>query len=236
MVKSEKAVCVCSGGLDSTVAATIAKREGYEIHIIHADYGQIAKDREYEAVKRIGEYLGASDVIFVVLDFLKRFGGSALIDSSIELPMDEGVDLDGKSTPSTWVPCRNLVLLAVASSFAESIRASHVFVGFNAEEAQSYPDNRPVFLESFNTTLESAVASFTDKITVRAPLIDMFKRDIVIKGVEVEAPLDLTWSCYLEGKVHCGRCEACQHRKRGFKEAKVEDVTVYEDERQDTLG
>ncbi len=228
MAKTKRAVSVCSGGLDSTVAAAIAKHEGYEIDVLHANYGQIATDREIESVKKISEYLGAKEVTFVDLDFLETFGGSALTDPSIDLPVDDNVNLDGVSTPSTWVPCRNLVLLSVASSFAESIGASAIFVGFNAEEAQSYPDNRPVFLDAFNKTLENAVASFTDLITVKAPVIGMFKRDIVKKGIEVEAPLHLTWSCYLGGKNHCGRCEACQHRKRGFEEAGIEDMTVYE--------
>ena len=227
-VRGEKAVCVCSGGLDSTVAATIAAREGYELHILHASYGQIAEEREIEAVKRISEELGAKELVFVDLGFLGAFGGSALTDRSIEIPIDERVELDGTSTPDTWVPCRNLVLLAVASAYAESIGASTVFVGFNAEEAQSYPDNTPTLLERFNDVLEHAVASFTDPITVRAPLIGYFKREIVRKGVEVGAPLGLTWSCYLSGNLHCGRCEACQHRKRGFREAEVEDVTIYE--------
>lgn len=226
MGKDSSAVCVASGGLDSTVAATIAKQEGYRLHLLHASYGQMAKDREIEAVRRIAEYLGA-ELVFVDLSFLKSFGRSALTDPSIDLPLDEEVELDAVSTPRTWVPCRNLVLLSVAASFAESIEASAIFVGFNAEEAQSYPDNRPAFVEAFNRTLENAVASFTPDITVKAPLIAMFKRDIVRKGVEVGAPLELTWSCYLSGEVHCGRCEACQHRKRGFMEAGIEDVTVY---------
>jgi 7-cyano-7-deazaguanine synthase len=100
-------------------------------------------------------------------------------------------------------------------------------VGFNAEEAQSYPDNRPEFVERFNFLLQKAVASFSKPPAIEAPLVNMFKREIVKTGVEVGAPLALTWSCYLNGETHCGSCESCQHRKRGFLEAGIADPTEY---------
>jgi len=223
----KRVLCVCSGGLDSTVAATIAKNEGYELYMLHINYRHRAEKKEIEAVKKVAEALDAKETKFVDTEFLKEFKNSSLTDDSLEVPTDEEVDLNATKTPSTWVPCRNLVLLAFASSYAESIGAETIFVGFNAEEAQSYPDNTPEFVGRFNRLLEKSVASFTKAPQVEAPLIKMFKRDIVRKAVEVNAPIELTWSCYFNYDKHCGRCEACQHRKRGFREAGVKDSIEY---------
>jgi len=228
MVKTKIAVCVCSGGIDSTVAATIASHEGYDLHFFHASYGQRAEKREKEAVEKIAAYLGAKDLKFVKLPFLKELGGSSLTDITREVPVAEKVNLVKQGeTPSTWVPCRNLVLLATASAYAEVISADALFVGFNAEEARAYPDNDKEFVERYNAVLEKAVASFSRPPVVKAPLVDLFKPDIIKRGKEVEAPLHLTYSCYLGDEKHCGICESCLHRRRGFKEAGVEDPTEY---------
>ena len=227
MVRTKTAVCVCSGGIDSTVAATIASQEGYELHFFHASYGQRAEKREKEAVEKIAAYLGAKELKFVEIPFLKELGSSSLTDITREVPLAKEVNLEEKETPSTWVPCRNLILLATASAYAEVISADAIFVGFNAEEARSYPDNEKEFVRRYNLVLKKAVASFCPPPTVKAPLVDLFKPDIIKKGIEVEAPLQLTYSCYLGGEKHCGICESCLHRRRGFKEAGVEDPTEY---------
>jgi len=221
-------VCVCSGGIDSTVAATIASREGYELYVLHVSYGQRAELREREAVKRISAYLGAADLKFTTIDMIKELGGSALTDYRKVVPAGEEVKLDKNETPPTWVPCRNLVLLSLASAYAEVISADSIFVGFNAEEAKSYPDNSKEFVERYNVVLEKAVASFSTPPEVRAPLVDLLKPEIIKKGIEVGAPLKFTYSCYLGGEKHCGLCESCQHRRRGFRDAGVEDPTEYE--------
>ena len=248
--KNKTAVCVCSGGVDSTVAATVAAREGYELRLFHASYGQRAERQEKEAVVKIAGYfgVGAKDLKFAEIPFLKELGGSALTDLEREVPVGEEVKLNengetggetreagetgetgetGTKTPSTWVPCRNLVLLATACAYAEVVSADALFVGFNAEEARSYPDNEKEFVVRFNAVLEKAVASFSQPPTVRAPLADLLKSGVVKKGVEVGAPLHLTYSCYLGGKKHCGVCESCLRRRRGFREAGVEDPTEY---------
>ena len=221
-------MCVCSGGIDSTVAATIASREGYELYVLHVSYGQRAELREREAVKRISAYLGAADLKFTTIDMIKELGGSALTDYRKVVPAGEEVKLDKNETPPTWVPCRNLVLLSLASAYAEVISADSIFVGFNAEEAKSYPDNSKEFVERYNVVLEKAVASFSTPPEVRAPLVDLLKPEIIKKGIEVGAPLKFTYSCYLGGEKHCGLCESCQHRRRGFRNAGVEDPTEYE--------
>lgn len=224
------AVCVCSGGIDSTIAATIALHEGYELHFFHASYGQRAEAREKEVVEQIARYLGAKELKLVEIPFLRELGGSALTDIEITVPVAEEVDLDSdkeQETPSTWVPSRNLILLAHASAYAEVIGAEAIFVGFNAEEARSYPDNDAEFVKRYNTVLEKAVASYSIVPSVKAPLVNLLKPEIIKKGMEVEAPLHLMYSCYLGGEKHCGICESCLHRRRGFKDAGVDDPTEY---------
>lgn len=220
-----KAVCLCSGGLDSTIAASIARRAGYDLYLIHVNYGQKAQGRELDAVRRISKAIGAADVYSVDVDlFCNR---SALTTATAQIPMGEDVILDAITTPPTWVSCRNLVFGSMAAAYAEYLGAEKIFVGFNAEEAQSYPDNRPEFVDSFNHVLTKAVASFSRPPQIEAPLVHLFKPDIVRLGLEVGAPMELSWSCYLNGKLHCGSCESCQHRRRGFKEAGVVDPTQY---------
>ena len=225
---TKTAVCVCSGGIDSTVVAAIAAQEGYEMHLFHASYGQRAEEREKEAVAKIAAYLGAKELKLVEIPFLKELGGSSLTDITKKVPVGKEVNLNKeKVTPPTWVPCRNLILLATASAYAEVISAEAIFVGFNAEEARSYPDNSDEFVKRYNAVLEKAVAFFSQPPTVKAPLVDLLKPEIIKKGIEVKAPLHLTYSCYLGEDKHCGICESCLHRRRGFKEAGVEDTTEY---------
>lgn len=221
-----KAVCLCSGGLDSTVAATIARRSGMDIYLIHVSYGQQAERREIQAIKRIADALRASDLMCARIDLFRNL--SALTTKGARIPRGGEVSLDSDSTPPTWVYCRNTVLLSMAAAYAEYLGAERIYVGFNAEEAMSYPDNRPEFVERFNMLLERAVASFSRPPKVVAPLVDMRKREIVRLGSEIKAPMELTWSCYLDGEIHCGTCESCQHRRRGFAEAEVPDPTEYQ--------
>ena len=221
----KRAVCLTSGGLDSTVAATVAKKEGYLIHLFHISYGQKAENKEHEVVKRLKEALGAEELVSVNLDIFKNL--SALTTPGAAIPIGADVDMEASFTPPTWVQCRNLVFVSLAAAYAEHLGAERIYVGFNAEEGRSYPDNRPEFRDRFNLLLEKAVASFSRPLRIEAPLIDMMKPEIVRLGCDVLAPIDLTWSCYLDGDLHCGVCESCQHRHRGFLDAGVEDPTAY---------
>jgi len=221
-----KAVCLCSGGLDSTVAAAKALDEGFEISIIHILYGQKAEGREERAVQEIAKALGASEVRFARTDLF--YNHAPLTTAGSPIPTGDEVDIRGpKPTPSTWVYCRNLVFGSMAAAYAEEIGAEGIYVGFNAEEGESYPDNRPKFVDRFNLLLEKSVASFSRPPKIEAPLLHLYKPGIVRMGAELGAPMALTWSCYREGTVHCGECESCQHRRRGFMEAGVDDPTVY---------
>lgn len=221
-----KAVCLCSGGLDSTVAATKALEDGFVISIFHVLYGQKAEDREKRAIAEVAEALGAAEVRLARTDlFLKM---TPLTTAGAPIPLGGEVDIRGPTaTPSTWVYCRNLVFGSMAAAYAESMGAERVYVGFNAEEGRSYPDNRPEFVERFNRLMEKAVASFSRPPRIEAPLVHLQKPEIVKLGSELGAPMALSWSCYLDGVLHCGECEACQHRRFGFLEAGVPDPTEY---------
>jgi 7-cyano-7-deazaguanine synthase len=222
-----KAVCLSSGGLDSTVAAAKAKHDGFEISIIHILYGQKAETREKKAIEKIAKALGASDAKLVRTDLFQNL--TPLTTAEVPIPSGDEVDIENpKATPSTWVYCRNLVFGSMAAAYAEAIGAECVFVGFNAEEGKSYPDNRPEFVARFNSLLEKSVASFSRTPRIEAPLANLLKPDIVRLGLALGAPMGLTWSCYREGEVHCGECEACQHRRHGFLEAGVVDPTEYQ--------
>lgn len=224
-MKTKKAVCLCSGGMDSTTAATIAKKAGYELYLFHVNYGQKAEKKELDVISKIKDALGAVDLVSVDIDLFRNL--SALTSDESTIPTGDQVDLNAKATPPTWVQCRNLVFVSLAAAYAEYLGAERIYVGFNAEEAQSYPDNRPEFVERFNFLLPKAVASYSKPPIIEAPLVNMFKREIVETGIKIGAPLALTWSCYLNGEKQCGTCESCQHRKRGFMEAGVADPTEY---------
>lgn len=221
-----KAVCLSSGGLDSTVAAAKALHDGFDIHIIHVHYGQKAERREKKAIEKIARALGASEVRFIRTDLFQNM--APLTTAEAPIPSGDEVDIvNTKSTPSTWVHCRNLVFGSMAAAYAEAIGAERIFVGFNAEEGRSYPDNRQDFVERFNSLLEKSVASFSRPPKIEAPLVAFLKPEIVKLGSDLGVPMELTWSCYLDGDVHCGECEACQHRRFGFLEAGVVDPTEY---------
>lgn len=222
----QKAVCLCSGGLDSTVAAAKALDEGYDISIIHILYDQKAEGREKRAIEEIAIVLGASEVRFARTDLF--YDHAPLTTVGAPIPTGDEVEIGGpKPTPSTWVYCRNLVFGSMAAAYAEEIGAGGIYVGFNAEEGESYPDNRPEFVDRFNSLLEKSVASFSQPPKIVAPLLHLYKPGIVRMGAELGAPMALTWSCYREGEDHCGVCESCQHRRRGFMEAGVDDPTAY---------
>ncbi|MTK64166.1 MAG: 7-cyano-7-deazaguanine synthase QueC [Methanobacterium sp.] len=222
----KKAIAVLSGGLDSTVASTKFK-EDYQIHALTFNYGQRSAEMEIESAKTICEELGAEHTV-IELPWLAELGGSALTsDESIPEPEDSELDdIESalKTAKSVWVPGRNVVFTAIANSFAEAEKASIIIVGWDLEEAVTFPDNSKEFLEAFNTVLE--VGSFDD-IKIEAPLIGMNKNEIVEYGDNIGAPMELSYSCYKGFNYHCGVCESCMRRKRAFKSAGVEDKTAY---------
>ncbi|RLF67324.1 MAG: 7-cyano-7-deazaguanine synthase QueC [Thermoplasmata archaeon] len=224
----KKAVCLISGGLDSTVAATYAKSQGYEIYTLTIVYGQ-KHSKEVESAKKIAKELGALEhkVLYVPLD---EIGGSALTDSTIEIPTRTRPEEIGSEIPSTYVPGRNIIFLSIAAAYAEVVRAETIFIGVNAIDYSGYPDCRPEFIRAMQEAIRLGMKTGVEgrPIKIETPLINMTKAEIVKLGYKLGAPLHLTWSCYRGGEKACGRCDSCVLRLKGFMEAGIPDPIEYE--------
>jgi len=214
-----------SGGLDSATALAWARREGYECYALSVDYGQ-RHGAELEAAKRVAKRLGAVEHRVVKLD-LAQFGGSALTDKGIAVP-DQGVKA---GIPVTYVPARNTILLSLALAWAEVLQAQHIFMGANAIDYSGYPDCRPEYLKAYEAMANLATKAAVEgrRIEIRAPLIDLAKKEIVRMAVELGVDPAETVTCYQPDAVGraCGACDACRIRKSGFADAKIPDSTRY---------
>ncbi len=219
------AVISLSGGLDSCVTTAIAKADGYELALLHADYGQLTESRERQAFQDIAEFYAVPLHRRLVISFenLRKIGGSALTDPSIALPKG---NLDRPGIPSSYVPFRNAHLLSTAVSWAEVLGATAIFVGFVEEDSSGYPDCREPFLRSFEQTANLGTRPETH-LGFFAPLIHWSKSQIVRKGLELGAPLHLSWSCYQGEQKACGICDSCLLRLRGFQQAGAVDPIPY---------
>ena len=222
---AELAVVSLSGGLDSCVAAAMARAGGFELALLHADYGQLTEQRERRAFDAIADHYAVPPHRRLVISFenLRQIGGSALTDPSIPLP--EG-DLHREGVPVSYVPFRNAHLLATAVSWAEVLRTGHIFVGFVEEDGSGYPDCRESFLRSFEETANLGTKPET-RLKLHAPLIHLSKAQIVAEGLKLGAPLELSWSCYQGEQEACGRCDSCLLRLRGFQQAGRPDPIPY---------
>ncbi|WP_405297992.1 7-cyano-7-deazaguanine synthase QueC [Methanobrevibacter sp.] len=216
----KKAISVFSGGLDCTVATSVFDEE-YEIHAITFDYGQKAVKQEINASKSICEKMGWSHEV-IDLPWLSNISTSSLnTDAEIpELGEDELDDLDKSSETASnvWVPARNTVFTSIALSYAESIGAEIIIVGWNGEEGATFPDNSKQYMEKFNELID---VGSPDKIRIEAPAIDLNKEEIVELGIKVGAPMELSYSCYKGDDKPCGVCESCVRRKRAFKKLNI---------------
>ena len=216
----KKAISVLSGGLDCTVATSVFDEE-YEIHAITFDYGQKAVKQEINASKSICEKMGWTHEV-IDLPWLSNISTSSLnTDADIpELGEDELDDLDKSSETASnvWVPARNTVFTSIALSYAESIGAEIIIVGWNGEEGATFPDNSKQYMEKFNELID---VGSPDKIRIEAPAIDLNKEEIVELGIEVGAPMELSYSCYKGDDKPCGVCESCVRRKRAFKKLNI---------------
>jgi 7-cyano-7-deazaguanine synthase len=224
----KKAVVLLSGGLDSTVTLALAREEGYELFPFTFDYGQ-RHDRELESARKIEDFYGVEEHKILHID-LKQIGGSALTDKNIEIPEDRNEEKIGDDVPVTYVPARNTILLAFAIGYAEAIGAEAVFIGANALDYSGYPDCRPEYFKAVQKVAElgTKIGLEGKPIQIKYPLINMTKAEIVKEGLRLEAPLQLTWSCYKGGEKACGKCDSCILRLKGFKEAGIEDPIEYE--------
>ncbi len=223
-----RAVVLLSGGLDSATTLAEAIALGFEAHALTVRYGQ-RHQVELECAAAVARAVGAASHRVVSVD-LAFAGGSALTDPSIPVPKSREEAAIGAGVPSTYVPARNTVLLALALTWAEVLGARDLFIGANAVDYSGYPDCRPEFLEAFESLARVATKAGVEgeAFRVRAPLVRMTKAEIIRRAVELRVDLSLTWSCYdpVPGPVPCGRCDACLLRARGFREAGLADPAL----------
>ncbi|HYR43159.1 MAG TPA: 7-cyano-7-deazaguanine synthase QueC [Terriglobia bacterium] len=217
-----KAVVLMSGGMDSCVTAAIA-RQDHQIAALHASYGQPTERRELQSFHALADHFRVVQRLTVKLDHFRAIGGSSLTDSAVPI---HDANLANKDIPNTYVPFRNAHFLSIATSWAEVIGATKIFIGAVWEDSSGYPDCRPEYYEAFNKVIRAGTRPATN-ITIETPLIYLSKRDIVKKGVELSAPFHLTWSCYRESDTACGTCDSCALRLRAFQQARLEDPIAY---------
>jgi 7-cyano-7-deazaguanine synthase len=216
-----RAVVLLSGGMDSCVCAALATRD-YRTAALHISYGQRTEERERKAFLQICDRLGIRDRLLVRNEALRAIGGSALTDPQISIPQSAEI---GREIPVTYVPFRNAHFLAVAVSWAEVLGAAKVYIGAVEQDSSGYPDCRPAYYEAFNRVVKAGTRD--GRIEIVTPLIALRKASIVTLGLELGAPLDLTWSCYAREDVACGVCDSCVLRLRAFREAGAEDRIPY---------
>lgn len=217
------AVCLVSGGMDSCVTAAIAREENDELAFLHVSYGQRTEARERRAFEEIADYYGVKKRLAVSMEYLKQIGGSSLTDNSMEVAE---ADLASRVIPTSYVPFRNSHLLSIATSWAETCGAGRIYIGAVAEDSSGYPDCRPEFFDAFEQVISKGTRPET-MIEIVTPVIALRKSEIIRRGLELNAPLHLTWSCYQSSEGACGRCDSCALRLRAFLEAGVTDPIPY---------
>lgn len=217
------AVVLMSGGMDSTVCAAIARADGYEPAGLHLNYGQRTQERELRAFGEVADYYGISARLVVDVSHLAAIGGSSLTDMSVDV---SAANLSGSGIPTSYVPFRNANILAIATSWAEVLGARALYIGAVEEDGSGYPDCRREFFEAFQRVIDTGTKPESG-ITIKTPIIDLYKKDIVLRGAELHAPLHLTWSCYKNNDIACGECDSCALRLRGFRQAGIPDPISY---------
>ncbi len=216
----ERAIVLLSGGMDSCVTAAIASQD-YDLYFLHINYGQRTEKKELQVFNELYKYYKAKDKLIIDIQYLKDIGGSALTDEKIDIP--KGLSKDG--IPVTYVPFRNANILSAAVSWAEVIDATKIFIGAIEEDSAGYPDCRKEFYEAFNEVIKRGTKN--KNIEVVTPIIDMNKTEIVKLGIKLNAPFELTWSCYEREDKACGKCDSCLRRLQAFKNAGVKDPIPY---------
>ena len=219
----KKAVCIMSGGMDSTLSAYMMKNDGYEIVAVHFNYEQRTQRKEQDAFDAVCDALGTVAKYSLDLDFFKHLGASALTDTSLEVPtggIEEGV-------PITYVPFRNGIFLSMAAAIAEKEGAEVISIGVVQEDSSGYPDCREDYIKAMQNAINLGTKDETN-ISIHMPLVHLLKSQIVEKSLELSVPLELTWSCYKNEDKACGVCDSCRLRLNGFKQAGELDPIVYE--------
>lgn len=218
-----KAVCLLSGGMDSTTLAYVAKDMGYDILALHLNYGQLTEAKERACARTVADLLGAEEFLEIDVGYFSQFGKSALTDPGIAV---EDYSEGHAGIPKTYVPFRNANLLAMAVSFAESRDADAVFIGVQSSDYSGYPDCREEFIQAFQRAVDLGTAA-GGTIKLMTPFVHMNKTEIVQKGLDLGVPYDQTWSCYTENEVACGTCDSCHFRLEAFRALGIEDPIPY---------
>ena len=219
---NKKAICIISGGMDSAVAAAIAKKSGYEIIALHFNYSQKTQEKELECFNLIVKDLDIKTTHIINLDFFKEIGATALIDKNLDIPT-HGIK---PGVPITYVPFRNGIFLSIAAALAQKYLANAIFIGVVEEDSSGYPDCRASFIKAMEHAINLGLNDL--KVEIKTPLINLSKEDIVKKAVELDVKLEHTWSCYKNSDIACGVCDSCRLRLKGFKKAGIKDLIKYE--------
>jgi 7-cyano-7-deazaguanine synthase len=223
--EKRKAVVLLSGGMDSCVTAAIAN-QSHQLALLHASYGQRTEARERRAFEEIADFYAVRDRLVIRFDSLAQIGGSALTDRKIAVPDSGQSAAHSADIPITYVPFRNAHFLSAAVSWAEVMGANAIFVGAVAEDSSGYPDCRPQYYRAFAELVRQGTRPGTH-IEIATPVIAMRKSEIIRSGLELGAPLGLTWSCYQFEDEACGTCDSCRLRLRAFAEAGLSDPVAY---------
>ena len=219
-----KAVCLLSGGMDSTTLAYVAKDMGYDIIALHFTYGQRTEKKERACARTVARMLGARDFVEISLEHFKKIGASSLTDTAIAVEAYTG---EQEGVPATYVPFRNANLLAIATSLAEARRAEAIFIGVQTGDYPGYPDCRPEFIEAFQRVVDLGTAA-DPRITLMTPFVRMTKTEIIQRGMALGVPYEHTWSCYQNNDRACGVCSSCHYRREAFRDLGLEDPIEYE--------
>ncbi len=219
---TKKAVCIMSGGMDSTLSAYMMKQDGYEIIGVHFNYHQRTQKKELKCFESVCNALDVKEQYVLDLDFFSQLGASALVDKNINIPTG-GI---GEGVPVTYVPFRNGIFLSMAAAIAEKEGANIISIGVVEEDSSGYPDCRKSYIQSMQESINLGTKETTN-ITIHMPLVEMKKSQIVQKSLDLYVPLHLTWSCYQDEEEACGVCDSCRLRLNGFKQAGVQDPIKY---------
>ena len=223
MSNDKRAVILVSGGMDSATAVYEAIEHGYEPYFLHTSYGQQTENKEYECAKALADEVGAADFLHIETGHLAAIGASSLTDEEMDV---EDADLDSDEIPTSYVPFRNANLLSMAVSYAEANDCSAIFIGAHSEDFSGYPDCRPEFFEAFQQVIDVGTKPETE-IELIAPFVEWSKTEIAQRGLELDVPYEITWSCYRDEEPACGTCDSCAFRLEAFRNAESKDPIAY---------
>ncbi|AJC90625.1 7-cyano-7-deazaguanine synthase [Campylobacter subantarcticus LMG 24377] len=218
-----KALCVISGGMDSTLCAYLAKKEGYEIIALHLDYNQRTMNKERECFNKICKELNIQTKYILDVSFIANIGGNSLTDYTLEIPKEK---LHEVEVPNTYVPFRNGIFLSIAGAIAEKEKCESIFIGVVQEDSSGYPDCSEKFIQKASKFINEGTTN-SCKIQIKTPLVHLNKSQIVDLALKEKVALEYTWSCYEREDKACGKCDSCLLRLKGFQEANVKDFIEY---------